>query len=124
MIPGGEEMSKHSSGWSRKFEDPIPLPNGRQLVTLKDAADYITGLPKKETDLPEWQTAIELLMLVARSGPDNDGPHRCHASAEPSCRAGVQSRSQGYPLGETEAQEGRVSPRRRLELNYSVVGPT
>jgi hypothetical protein len=33
------------------------------------AADYITSLPKKESDLPEWQTAIEVLMLVARSGP-------------------------------------------------------
>jgi hypothetical protein len=57
------------NGWQRKFEDPIPLPNGRQLVTLKDAADYIMKLPKKESDLPEWQTAIEVLMLVARSGP-------------------------------------------------------
>jgi hypothetical protein len=26
-------------GWQRKFEDPILLPKGRQLVTLKDAAD-------------------------------------------------------------------------------------
>jgi hypothetical protein len=56
-------------GWQRKFEDPIPLPDGRKLVTLRDAADYVTGLPKKESDLPEWQTAIEVLMLVARSGP-------------------------------------------------------
>ena len=30
------------------FEDPIPLPDGRQLLTLKDAADYITKLPKAE----------------------------------------------------------------------------
>jgi hypothetical protein len=37
-------------------------------VTLRDAADYITSLPKKESDLPEWQTAIEVLMLVSRSG--------------------------------------------------------
>jgi hypothetical protein len=57
------------NGWQRKFEDPIPLPKGRQLVTLKDAADYIMKLPKPESDLPEWQTAIEVLMLVARSGP-------------------------------------------------------
>ena len=56
-------------GWQRKFEDPIPLPNGRQLVTLKDPADYIMKLPKKESDLPEWQTAIEVPMLVSRSGP-------------------------------------------------------
>ena len=56
-------------GWQRKFEDPIPLPDGRKLVTLRDAADYITRLPKKESDLPEWQTAIEVLMLVPHSGP-------------------------------------------------------
>jgi len=54
-------------GWQRKFEDPVPLPNGRQLVT--DAADYIMKLPKEESYLPEWQTVIEVLMLVSRSGP-------------------------------------------------------
>jgi chromosome segregation and condensation protein ScpB len=58
------------NGWQRKFEEPIPLPDGRKLVTLRDAADYITSLPKKESDLPEWQAAIEVLMLVARSGPN------------------------------------------------------
>ncbi|MEH2546019.1 hypothetical protein V1283_002664 [Bradyrhizobium sp. AZCC 2262] len=57
------------AGWQRKFEDPIPLPGGRKLITLRDAADYITGLPKKGSDLPEWQTAIEALMLCSRSGP-------------------------------------------------------
>jgi len=57
------------NGWQREFEDPISLPGGKKLVTLRDAADYITSLPKKESDLPEWQTAIEVLMLVARSGP-------------------------------------------------------
>jgi hypothetical protein len=57
------------TGWQRKFEDPIPLPDGRKLVTLRDAADYITSLPKKESDLPEWQAAIAVLMLVSRSGP-------------------------------------------------------
>jgi hypothetical protein len=54
--------------WSTPFEDPIILPDGRQLVTLKDAADYITRLPKKESDLPEWQAAIEALMLCSRGG--------------------------------------------------------
>jgi hypothetical protein len=55
-------------GWQRKFEDPITLPDGRTLLTLKDAADYITKLPKKESDLPEWQAAIEALMLCSRGG--------------------------------------------------------
>ncbi len=52
-------------GWQRRFEDPIPLPDGRTLVTLRDAASYITALPKKEAAAPEWPTAIEALMLVA-----------------------------------------------------------
>jgi hypothetical protein len=57
-------------GWQRKFEEPILLPTGRTLVTLHDAAAYITALPKKEAALPEWQTAIEALMLVVeRNGP-------------------------------------------------------
>ncbi len=38
--------------WSRAFDDPIPLPRGRQLVTLKDAADYIMKLPKAEQNGP------------------------------------------------------------------------
>ena len=56
------------AGWQRAFEDPIPLPDGLKLVTLRDAADYITGLPKTESDLPEWQAAIEALMLVVELG--------------------------------------------------------
>lgn len=44
------------------------MPDGRQLLTLKDAADYITKLPKKESGLPEWQTVIEVLMLRSRGG--------------------------------------------------------
>lgn len=44
------------------------MPDGRKLLTLKDAADYITKLPKNETALPEWRTAIEALMLCSRGG--------------------------------------------------------
>ena len=55
--------------WSAPFEDPIVSPDGRKLVTLKDAANYITKLPKMESALPEWQTAIEVLLLCSRGGP-------------------------------------------------------
>ncbi len=51
--------------WSRPFGDPIPLPDGRTLLTLREAADYITNLPKAEQKLEEWQTAIEALMMAA-----------------------------------------------------------
>ena len=57
-------------GWQRIFEDPTPLPRGRQLVTLQDAGTYITQLPKAEHDAPEWQAAMEaLLLVVERDGP-------------------------------------------------------
>jgi len=54
--------------WSTSFEDPSILPDGRKLLTVKDAAHYVTNLPKKESDLPEWQAAIEALMLCSRGG--------------------------------------------------------
>jgi hypothetical protein len=57
-------------GWNRKFDDPIPLPRGRQLVTLQDAGKYITKLPKVEQQLDEWQAATEALIMAA----ENRGP--------------------------------------------------
>jgi cob(I)alamin adenosyltransferase len=56
--------------WSSAFDDPIPLPRGRQLVTLKGAANYIQKLRKAEQDLEEWQAAVEALLLVVElNGP-------------------------------------------------------
>jgi hypothetical protein len=55
-------------GWRRRFDDPIDLPNGRQLMTLMDAGDYITELPRAEHSMAEWQAAMEALMLVATLG--------------------------------------------------------
>ena len=54
--------------WSSRFGDPIKLPDGRKLITLKDAGAYITELPKAEHDAPEWQAAMEVLILVAENG--------------------------------------------------------
>jgi hypothetical protein len=57
-------MAERNAGWGRKFDEPITLPAGQRLVSLRDAADYITSLPRAEAALPEWQAAIEALMLV------------------------------------------------------------
>jgi hypothetical protein len=54
--------------WNQQFFDPIELPKGKKLVTLRDAALYITKLPKAEHDAEEWQAAIEALLLVAECG--------------------------------------------------------
>jgi hypothetical protein len=51
--------------WSRKFDDPITLPDGQQIVTLRDAADYAMQLPKSEQNSEEWQTAIGCLIGAA-----------------------------------------------------------
>jgi hypothetical protein len=51
--------------WSREFDDAIPLPGGRALVTLEDAARYVQKLPKKEQDQPHWQTATLTLINIA-----------------------------------------------------------
>jgi hypothetical protein len=43
--------------------------DGHSLVTLHDAARYITALPDEESSAAEWQAAIEALMLCSRGGP-------------------------------------------------------
>ena len=48
----------------------ILLPGRRELVTLRDADDYITSLPKAEQNLDEWQAVVEALLLVVNlNGP-------------------------------------------------------
>jgi len=70
--------------------DPIILPDGRELETLRDTAAYITGLPQAEHDAKEWQTAMATLLLVAeRDGPEMMAriavmkAHRHGAKADP-----------------------------------------
>jgi hypothetical protein len=56
--------------WSRRFEDPIELPDGRKMLTLTDAAAYIMKLPKGEQHLDKWQAATEALIMAAEDcGP-------------------------------------------------------
>jgi hypothetical protein len=64
-----------TTGWSRKFDESITVPprgprgRCRSLITLKDAGDYVTRLPKAEHSAPEWQEAMRALLLAARGGP-------------------------------------------------------
>jgi hypothetical protein len=56
--------------WKRRFDVAIKLPDGRQLVTLEDAARYIQKLPEAEQQLEDWQNAVEaLLLVVEQNGP-------------------------------------------------------
>jgi hypothetical protein len=57
-------------GWHRTFDDPIPLPDAGELRTLREAGNYIAGLPKREHDTAAWLAAIQALMLVVEHGGD------------------------------------------------------
>jgi hypothetical protein len=65
-----EGVGPEADKWDQQFSEPIELPKGKKLLTLRDAALYITKLPKSEHDAEQWQTATEALLLVAES----DGP--------------------------------------------------
>jgi hypothetical protein len=55
--------------WSARFDDPIPLPSGGEIATLREAGDYIIALPEREHSLTHWQTAMRCLIEAA----ENDG---------------------------------------------------
>jgi hypothetical protein len=49
----------------------VPVQNrARPLVTLRDAAMYVTELPKAEQYAPQWELAASLLMQIAERGGD------------------------------------------------------
>jgi hypothetical protein len=99
-------------GWRRHFDEPIPLPRGRQLVTLEDAGHYITKLSKAEHEAAEWQ---------ARDGsadpgggdvgrPDDVCADWHHAGSESPGRARIQFVAEGSSLGTVET-DPRSMPR-------------
>jgi len=52
--------------WSRRFGDPIPLPDGTELKTLREAIAWLARtVPKAERDRPEVLTAAEILTYAA-----------------------------------------------------------
>jgi hypothetical protein len=48
-----------ADNWDTEFGDPIPLPEGGELVTLKDAGEYIRRLPTDLRESDGWQVAIK-----------------------------------------------------------------
>lgn len=52
--------------WSRRFDAPIVLPDGKKLVTLRDAIQYLDeAVSKREREHPEVQAAAALLTNCA-----------------------------------------------------------
>jgi hypothetical protein len=102
-------------GWKRAFDEPFPLPRGRELVTLEEAGTYITKLPKAGHEAPEWQAAMEALILVATKG----GPTmlaRIGAEEMDRLRRGRRKMDLAHAVASVEVLKNRMlaSPRRLL----------
>jgi hypothetical protein len=56
--------------WEQFFVDPIELADGRVLRSLRDAGEFIQSLPKATHERPEWEEAVDALLLVVEHGGD------------------------------------------------------
>ena len=55
--------------WSLRFAEPTVLPDGGELTTLREAIAHLGKIiPKYAHDMPEVQTAAELLTNAAEHG--------------------------------------------------------
>jgi len=57
--------------WSRRFDEPIILPNGKKLLTLKGAIAWLAKeIPKAEHEMKQVQAAAHCVTEAA----ENHGP--------------------------------------------------
>jgi hypothetical protein len=73
-------MSAKAPAWSREFDTPIPLPDGRELRTLADAGHYVTALPPAVQKRAVWQAAEMLIKAATEQWPVK---FAAHASSPP-----------------------------------------
>jgi hypothetical protein len=60
-----------AANWKRRFDEPIKLPDGRKLVTLKDAIAWpAKEVPASEHGMKQVQAAAHCVTEAA----ENDGP--------------------------------------------------
>ena len=55
--------------WSLRFAEPIVLPDGGKLTTLREAVAHLgKAIPESDHEMPPVLTAAELLTLAAEHG--------------------------------------------------------
>src|SRR4051812_11612325 len=54
-------------GWSERFDDPVPVPNGKTIQRLDEARAYILTLPRAEQNSPLWQDATRYMLKAAEA---------------------------------------------------------
>jgi hypothetical protein len=100
---------------------PVPLPDGGELVTLRDAGDYIARLSKREQSKPEWRLARPKTCCarprVAGLGALSRGSRLCTRSmAKPSRRSAIQMMRRRRRSGEAERSETHGDDRSRYQM--------
>jgi hypothetical protein len=77
--------------WNREFFAPIQVPGKRKpLVTLRDAALYMTSLPRDERNAEHWRPAATLLAIIGEKGG-------CMFFAERAVTYGLRKGAQNSP---------------------------
>jgi len=63
----GDQLNGEKGGYGleKSFEHPIRTEKRRLIVTLRDAADYITALPRSVSNQDHWQVAMHCLIEAA-----------------------------------------------------------
>jgi hypothetical protein len=54
--------------WSRRFDNPVPMPDGSTIRTIGEAAEYAIRRPKKARNTEPWQRVAKRLQLAAEHG--------------------------------------------------------
>jgi hypothetical protein len=54
--------------WSRRFDDPITMPDGWIIQTIGGAVEYAISLPKKIRNTEPWQRTARVLHEAAEHG--------------------------------------------------------
>src|ERR1700730_9740409 len=98
--------------WQREFEDPIPLPDGTQLKTLREAHLIFGQIHPQGGSANAGSSdssANAYLRGRTRERPDVFRAHRYASGHPPQRGAGVQSRPERPSLGKAKAEEGSVN---------------
>jgi hypothetical protein len=71
FVSGDAGMRSCVVSWSRLFDEPILLPDGRKLRTLGEAIDWLAKeIPKSEHKMEKVQAAAHCVTQAAeRGGP-------------------------------------------------------
>jgi hypothetical protein len=93
--------------WSRRFNEPLELPDGKKLRTLKEAIAWLAkDIPRSEHTMPKVQAAARMVTDAA----ENNGPmifaDRHDAGHQPAPAKRVRPSAQDNAWGKRKFKRG------------------